>query len=160
MHAKAREEQDTLLNEKKSDRVAVTGMTARRAFPSTAKKDKWREWFKQEVVDALIWMNENVVSMISFVNVVGKWISGRVVNVGEDIPNAEVQFHLKETAMVIRKAFVEGRKAGKVTGKLYITNYVTLATRVRAEIMWAIANQFATEKGQMYVTIYVTTVPV
>ena len=56
--------------------------------------------------------------------------------------------------MIIRKAFVGGKRNGKVTGKLYITSSVTLATRVRGEILWAIANQFSTEKGQMYVSSF------
>ena len=37
---------------------------------------------------------------------------------------------------------------------MYITSSVTLATRVCADVMWAMATQFATTKGQMYVTTH------
>ena len=40
------------------------------------------------------------------------------------------------------------------TNSEHITNSVTLATRVCAEIILAMANQFATYRGQMYVSTW------
>ena len=152
MHAKWREEHDTELNGKRQDRITITGMTARRSAPDSSRKEEWKTWFRQEVIEALVWMDSEIITKIIFVNHLGKQ-NNKIVTGGE-IPPAEVRFQTKEIADKIRKLFVEGRRAGKVTGKLYITNSVTLATRVRADVMWAMANQFATSRGQVYVSTY------
>ena len=39
-------------------------------------------------------------------------------------------------------------------GKLSVANSVTLATRVRAEIMWGMVRQFGTPERQLYVTSF------
>ena len=157
MHAKSREEHDTILNEKKRDRISITGMTARGPAPVNPGRDEWQAWFRQEVMEALIWMDVDVGKKIVFVNHLGKWSNTKRFGTGDELPPAEVKFNTKEAADTIRKRFVEGKKAGKVTGCLYITSCVTLATRVRVEIMWGMANQYATSKGQMYVSAHDST---
>ena len=72
-----------------------------------------------------------------------------------DIPMAEVRFETKEIASKVRKMFVEKRKAGQDFGRVYMANCVTLATRVRIDLMKAIAKQFGGKDDQeMYVSAF------
>ena len=89
-----------------------------------------------------------------------KWIfsSKKVVFVKQgrskdrDIPMAEVRFETKEIVSKVLKMFVEKRKAGQDFGRVYMANCVTLATRVRVDLMKAIAKQFGGKDDQeMYV---------
>jgi hypothetical protein len=67
----------------------------------------------------------------------------------------EIRFDTKETAKSVRRAFVEKMKKGEQFGKLHIANSVTLATRVRVEILRAIAKQFTVSGSEeMYVVGY------
>ena len=61
----------------------------------------------------------------------------------------EVRFDSRETALQLRQAFVKKRKDKQEMGRLFLANNsVTLATRVRTDILRAIANQFS-RKGQI-----------
>ena len=55
----------------------------------------------------------------------------------------EVRFDSRETAFHIRSAFVQTKKLGTVDlGTLHISNVVTLATRIRADILRAVSEQW------------------
>ncbi len=60
----------------------------------------------------------------------------------------------KETALNLRKQFAVQKCAGKDFGKAYIANSVTLATRVRVDILKATAKHYATEGEEMYVSAF------
>ena len=54
----------------------------------------------------------------------------------------EVKFDSRETALHVRSAFVQVKKANMVDlGNIHVSNVVTLATRVRSDIRRAVAEQ-------------------
>jgi hypothetical protein len=73
-----------------------------------------------------------------------------------DVLLVEVRLSSKEVAIRIRKTFAQKRKNKKDAGKIFITNCVTLATRVRTEIMKAMARKFQTEHEEIFVMGYST----
>ncbi len=67
----------------------------------------------------------------------------------------DVRFDSRDTAIAIRKAFVNKMKGGMQFGRLHIANSVTLATRVRVDILKSIVKQFSIKgKDEMYVVAY------
>ena len=61
----------------------------------------------------------------------------------------------KKNASKLRKMFIEKRKAGQDFGRIYIANCVTLATRVRVDIMKSIIRKFnGKDDLEMYVSSY------
>ena len=78
-------------------------------------------------------------------------------NNGRDIPMAEVRFSTNEWAKKARMMFVTKLKGGEDFGRVHIANSVCLATRVRVDILKAVAKQFAEPNGNtMYVSSYST----
>ena len=75
-------------------------------------------------------------------------------NRSRDIPVMEVRMDNKELARKIRKQFAAKRKAGEDFGRVFVTNSVSLATRVRVDILKVIARLNSTEKEECYVTAY------
>ena len=74
---------------------------------------------------------------------------------GRDIPMAEVKFTSIDWAKKARQSFVSKLKGGMDLGKVHMANSVCLATRVRVDILKAIAKQFSNPEGdQMYVAAY------
>lgn len=60
------------------------------------------------------------------------------------LPKCEVKIKEKEWAVRLRRIFVQLRKTGKVEGRIFVTNCVTIGTRVRLEIIRAIARKCST----------------
>ena len=73
------------------------------------------------------------LSSIVFINMGG--------NRERDIPLCEVKFKSRDLTIIIRKEFGKKKKGGADLGRLGIFNSVTLATRVRIKIMWAVAKK-------------------
>ncbi len=71
-----------------------------------------------------------------------------------DVPLAEVRLTSKEVAMRLRKLFVQKKKSGKDLGRIYVSNCMTLATRVRIEILKAMAKKFTLDREDIYVIGY------
>ena len=71
-----------------------------------------------------------------------------------DIPLAEVRMSSREIAVRLRKNFAQKKKTGHDFGRTYISNCVTLATRVRVEILKAMSKRFASDKEDLYVIGY------
>jgi hypothetical protein len=68
---------------------------------------------------------------------------------------AEVRFSSTEWARKARSLFVAKMKSGEDFGKIHIANSVCLATRIRVDILKAIARQFSDpDKETMYVSAY------
>jgi hypothetical protein len=68
----------------------------------------------------------------------------------------EVRLNSVEAAVGVRKAYAEKRKEGEglILGKLYMSNSVTLSTRVRIDILKAIAKKITNPKESAYVAAY------
>ena len=67
----------------------------------------------------------------------------------------EAKLDSRETAMALRRAFVMKKKNGFDFGKLHLANSVTLSTRIRCDILRAIANQYSVEgTTDMYISAY------
>jgi hypothetical protein len=138
--ARIREEQDYQINEKKEDRVFITGMTSEVSRPSG--EPEARAWIKEIVADALDKIIPDSGKMIQFVSM-NKNQSG--------VPNCEVKLKEKEWAARLRKTFGKMRKEGKVEGRIFLTNCVTMGTRVRLEILRAIARKCSNAAVDMFV---------
>jgi hypothetical protein len=67
----------------------------------------------------------------------------------------DVRFDSRVAAIAIRKSFVIEMKGGMQFSRLHIANSLTLATRVRVDILKAIVNQFSFKgKKEMYLVAY------
>lgn len=71
-----------------------------------------------------------------------------------NIPLAEVRMDSGDLALKLRKQFAAKKKAGQDFGSTYLVNSVTLGTRVRIEILKAMAKCFASEQEIMYVSAF------
>jgi hypothetical protein len=71
-----------------------------------------------------------------------------------NIPLAEVRMNSSELAPRIRKQFAAKKEAGHDFGRVYLANSVTLGTRVRIDILKAMAKCFSGEKEIMYVSAF------
>ena len=143
MHAKTRKELDTALNKKRLDRIVLSGAVPEGNPPPPKEKDQKIAWMKNLAVSVLKQFAPDAERIVE-----------NVFQLGRDDANLyEVKLYTKEQAADIRKEFVDQKKAGKVPRKLYLTNSVTLATRVRAEIMWGMANQYSTREKKMYAIV-------
>ena len=67
------------------------------------------------------------------------------------VPVCEVKFKEREEALKIRKEFGKQRKEKRNEGGAYIANCVTLGTRVRIEILKAIARKCSSPGEDMFV---------
>ena len=145
MTAKLREDQDFMTNVKNEDRVILTGLTAKTPPPiNKSERDIWIRDIAKELLET---MDKEAAEKIVFVK------QGRSND--KNIPMAEVRFDTKEIATRVRKMFVEKRKGGHDFGRLYMANSVTLATRVRIDIMKGIVKQFSGKDDmEMYVSAY------
>jgi hypothetical protein len=75
------------------------------------------------------------------------------------LPMLEVRMEKTESAAAIRKAFALKSKQGKLTGdfaKLFVSNSVSLATRVRIDVMKAIARKVTNDEIQAYVVGFIS----
>jgi hypothetical protein len=113
----------------------MTGITS--ATPPPREKVQRSQWIRQIVVDTIKSFKPDFDGKIGFVN------QGK--NNGREIPMVEVKLGSIEAAAGIRKAFAEKRKEGdgKALGRLYVANSVTLSTRVRIDVMKAIARKLS-----------------
>ena len=101
------------------------------------------DWFRSIVRRTLSEVKTELVGKIVFI---------RQLNRG---PTAKVAFDTSESAMAFRKAFVSKKKEDNNSfGRLHMSNVVTLATRVRVEIMIAMANQYSTESNVLFAKPY------
>ena len=146
--SRIREELDQANNIKKEDRVMMIGLNSTTPKPRTEAERKI--WARTMVVDILKIMDKKPRQGSAIVLVkVGN-------SSGDSTPAVEVKFDSRETAFHIRSTFVEAKKSGLIDlGTLHISNVVTLATRVRADILRAVSDQFSTSgKVKMYVSAF------
>jgi hypothetical protein len=145
LFARTREELDTISNKAKEDRIVITGLTSATAPPRDWNPRK--EWLRKLVVDTLKKVYPEFNGNLGFIN------QGK--NNGRDIPMVEAKCESVAVAVAIRKSFAVKRKSDpKVFGRLYIANSVSLSTRVRVDIMKAIAKKLTNKVVSAHVAAY------
>ena len=113
------------MNEKKENRVLVTGMTS--DVPITMRESEMRNWIKEIVAKTLEKIIPDPGKMIQFVKM------NRSPNGVE--PMCEVKIKEKEWAIKLRRTFGQMRKTGKVEGRVFMMICVIMGKRVRHEIL-------------------------
>ena len=131
MFARLREELDFIANTKKEDRVMVTGMTTLAPKP-TGQVDA-RAWIREVAESTLEAILPGSRAMVQFVS------PNR--SLGLEVPACEVKIKDREFAVKIRKEYGRLRKEGKLQGRVFVANCVTLGTRVRMEVLKAIGKK-------------------
>ena len=148
MFARIREELDSAANLKREDRVVVNGITCKQPLPHDSRQRL--EKLKELVMEIFIAIKPDFKGKILFAS------QGRSPDIS--MPSAEVKIDKVEHAIAIRKAFAIQKKNGSLKGdmeKVFIANSVNPATRVRIEIMKAIAKKISNADDQAYVVGFI-----
>ena len=146
--ARIREEQDYQLNIKKEDRLLIMGMSSETRQP--AGQTEAKKWLHDIVGEMLNKIVPESADHIQFVNA----IRGARGEARGEVPVCEAKMKEKEWAVKIRREFGKLKKDGKIEGKLFIANSVTLATRVRLEVLKAIARKCSSPREDMHVVAF------
>ena len=133
-----REDIDSISNTNKEDRMLITGLTSKTPKPTGAEDA--RKWLKDIVSEILDKIEIGSSAKIAFIT------QGRSRD--REVPLAEVRMSDREVAKRLRKKFANQRKAGQDFGRVQLTNCVTLATRVRIDILKAMAKKYTSYKTQ------------
>jgi hypothetical protein len=144
--ARIREEMDTATNKQKEDRVVITGITSRIAPPADPIQKK--DWIRNIVTDIFNTVLPEFAGEIIYIN------QGR--SNGRIIPLVEVKLNSVENATLIRKSFAEKKKQGADLGRLFIANCVNLATRVRVDVLKALARKISDQHVVAYALPFVS----
>jgi hypothetical protein len=144
--ARIREEMDATTNKAKEDKVVITGITSN-VYPPTDLIQK-KLWLRNIVEDVIKSVAPDCTGKIVFVN------QGK--NNGKIIPLVEVKMDSILTANQIRKAFAEKKKSGSDMGRIFIANSVNLATRVRVDILKALARKVTDQHLVAYAIPFVS----
>ena len=142
--ARIREDVDFISNTNKEDKMMISGLTSKTPRPSG--REEIKKWLKDMVTEALEAIETGSSKEIIFIS------QGRSNN--RDVPLAEVRMTSKEVAIRLRKLFAQKKKAGKDFGRIYVSNCVTLATRVRIDILKAMAKKFTSDREDIHVIGY------
>jgi hypothetical protein len=149
MFARLREEIDSTANRTREDRVVVTGITCKDPLPTdNRQRIEKLKVLAAEVFEAIKPGFEGKILYAS---------QGR--NNDHMLPMAEVKLDKVEHAVAIRKAFAEKRKGAKMTGcleRIFISNSINVGTRVRIEILKAIAKRITNDKDLAYVASFIS----
>jgi hypothetical protein len=144
MFARTREELDATANRAKEDRIVINGLTSSLPLPLDTRAR----------IDALKGIVANV-----FAKIIPDY-QGKIVylNMGKQPQLAQQMLEVKmdsaENAIAIRKAFAEKRKKKELDAELdslFMSNCVNLATRIRIDILKAIAKRLTNSKDLAYV---------
>ena len=138
-----REELDSIANTKKENRIIITGLT--NPVPMPAESGAKYQWLNDMVCSILNKIDPDNPGRILFIS------HGK--NDGRAVPMVEVKIDSAEAALRVRKIFAQKKKNGVDFGRIHVANSVTLATRVQADILRAIAK---IHHKQGYFELYVT----
>jgi hypothetical protein len=144
LFARVREELDTMSNKNKEDRVVITGITTSVVAP--VDQEERKVWLRSTVESIFKKISPDFTGKILFIN------QGR--SNGKLIPMAEVRLDSIASAVAIRKAFADKKKAGEDFGRLFLANCVGLATRVRVDIMKALAKRCMVNSDTAFVVAF------
>ncbi len=145
--ARMREDFDTLSNKAKEDRIIITGITSKVIAPTDPEERK--KWIRKIVQDIFENLIPSFGGKIMFVN--------QMRNKGYHIPLVEVKLDSPANAGMIRKAFAEKKKDPAADlGRIFIANCVNLATRVRVDILKAIARKLSNKNVSAHVVPFIS----
>ena len=148
MFARLREEIDSNANKSREDRVVVTGITCKDPLPADNRQRI--EKLKEIVAGVFEAIKPGFAGKILYAS------QGRN---NETLPMLEVKLDKIEHAVSIRKAFAEKRKKEKLTGcleRIFISNSINVGTRVRIEILKAIAKRISNAHELAYVASFIS----
>jgi hypothetical protein len=131
--AKIREDLDAASNKTKEDRIIITGITSKTVPPVDPEGRK--NWIRGIVTDIFESVIPGFTGKILYVN--------QMKMKNQQLPMVEVKLDSAGSAGSIRKAFAEKKKAGNDLGRTFISNSVNLATRVRVDILKALARKIS-----------------
>ena len=143
--ARIREEMDHMINVKKENKLIVTGLVTDVARPADKKEEQ--KWLCGVVGAALDFLIRDSSKGIAFVTA-GRRSEGGVPTM------CEVRMKDRDMAIAIRKEFAQKKKDKVDLGKLFVANSVTLATRVRTDILKAIAQRCSNGSEDFFVVGY------
>jgi len=144
--ARLREESDATANKLKEDRVVITGITSKTVPPSDPEQRKvWIKKIASDIFESLI---PGFDGQIHFVN--------QAKNRGTHIPLIEVKLDSIENAGKLRKAFAEKKKSNVDLGRIFVANSVGLSTRVRVDILKAIAKKISGQSISAHVVAFIS----
>jgi hypothetical protein len=144
--ARLREEMDAATNKQKEDKIVITGITSNIYPPADLSQKKL--WLRNIVEDVIKTMIPDFPGKILHVN------QGK--NLGKMIPLVEVRLDSASNANLIRKAFAEKKKSNADIGRIFIANSVNLATRVRVDILKALARKITDQQTIAYAVPFVS----
>jgi hypothetical protein len=144
--ARMREELDAITNINKEDRLIITGMINKVPMPQGFQDRK--KWVLDMVGDVLNRIEQGAAEKIIWAN------QGRRNE--REIPMAEVKMESREVARRIRLKFAERKRSGEDFGKVFIANSVSLGTRVRIDIMKAMAKKYSCAKQDFHVAAFLS----
>jgi hypothetical protein len=149
MFARMREEIDSNMNRNKEDRIVINGICCKSPLPTDSKQKIMK--LREIAMTIFEFLKPGFPCQIVFAN------PGR--NNEHVLPMVEVKMETVEQANQLRKAYAEKRKAGDLKGdyeRLFIANCVNLATRVRVDILKALAQKMTNEKEVAYVVGFIS----
>ena len=144
--ARLREEGDAAANKLKEDRVVITGITSKTVPPTDPEQRKI--WIKKIAMDIFQSLIPDFGGQIHFVN--------QAKNKGMHIPLIEVKLDSVENAAKIRKAFSAKKRENTDLGRIFISNSVGLSTRVRVDILKAIARKISGPSYAAHVVAFIS----
>jgi hypothetical protein len=144
MFARSREETDANTNKIKEDCLVMNGLKSSTPLPTDPRvKMEALKKLAVEIFESLI---PNFQGKIIYLS------QGK--GQGEPIPMVEVRLGKPEFAIAVRKAYADKRKNKQLSRdleSLFISNSVSLATRVRVDVMKAIAREITNAQDLAYV---------
>jgi hypothetical protein len=149
MFARMREEIDYNMNKNKEDRIVINGICCKTPLPTDGKQKIMK--LREIAMTIFEFLKPGFPCKIVFAN------PGR--NNDHVLPMVEVKMDTVEQACQLRKAYAEMRKSGDLKGdyeKLFIPNCVNLATRVRVDILKALAQKMTNDKDIAYVVGFIS----
>ena len=149
MMARVREEVDSIGNRAKEDRVVLSGLKSKAIMPTeNRERIEWLKALAMKIFNELI---PNFPGKIFYLS------QGKQMDVL--LPMIEVKLDKPEHSLAVRKAFAQKRKTKSLPadlGSLFVTNCVNLATRVRIDILKAIARRILNDQDLAYVSGFIS----
>ena len=145
--ARIREEMDQLINVKKEHKIIVTGLESGTVMPlDRVEKQKWIDDLVGAALDYLVKDSSKGIAFI---------MPGRKIEKG--VPTMfEIRMKDRDLAVKVRKAFSacmrdKAQMQADHYGRLFVANSVTLATRVRSDILKVIAKKCSNDREDFFV---------
>jgi hypothetical protein len=146
MFARSREETDAISNKAKEDRLVINGLKSSTPLLTDARqKIEALKTIANGIFEKLIPGFQGKITYLTQIR----------NQAGQPIPMVETRMENLEQALSLRKAYAEKKKnksLGKDLDSLFISNCVSLATRVRVDVLKAIARRLTNREDLAYVT--------